>query len=202
MFCTACGKELPDEAHFCVGCGNACTTLPAAAAVPPQLLPSAELTLRQIFASFTQRERNILLAIVIIPIMFMFTGNFSRLLWGNFRLMNTFNVALSIVGVLFFVAILIVCGTTKKWNLLWPLLLFAGLPFVNSVTGFLSNYLMAALSLNFYFDDPSINVIFFITDIIAMLVATARHASIWLTVYLVGRYFMRKQNFKPEENFL
>lgn len=25
MFCTHCGKELPDDARFCTGCGNAVT---------------------------------------------------------------------------------------------------------------------------------------------------------------------------------
>lgn len=38
MFCTHCGKELPDDVRFCTGCGNAVTP----ATTPPQNSAPAE----------------------------------------------------------------------------------------------------------------------------------------------------------------
>lgn len=41
MFCTHCGKELPDDARFCTGCGNA---VGPAAATPQNSAPAETKT--------------------------------------------------------------------------------------------------------------------------------------------------------------
>ena len=199
MFCTTCGKELVRDALFCAECGNACAATPISTMPLPQLLPpSKPPTLWQSFASFTQRERNILLAIVIIPAMLLIMPSFSRLFWSNFALMNLFNISLGVLGALFFIAVLIVSAVTKKWHLLWPLLLFASLPILNTIL----NYIQGFWSSHLYFENPIRTISDFISNFIWAITAIVRHASIWLTVYYVGRYFSARQtqqNNAPKE---
>ncbi len=58
MFCNKCGKELPDNASFCSGCGNQVGAAPAAAAAPaaPAQLPPILSRFGQQFVGFFTKK--------------------------------------------------------------------------------------------------------------------------------------------------
>lgn len=58
MFCNKCGKQLPDNATFCSGCGNKVGTAPAAAAsaAPASLPPILSRLITQLKNFFTKKD--------------------------------------------------------------------------------------------------------------------------------------------------
>ena len=73
----------------------------------------------------------------------------------------------------------------NQWKLLWPLLVFFVLPFVSSALTFAEMSLGGSAAAR-----HGIHVIYLT---LTALVTTARHACIWLTVYLVAWHFKTKQ---------
>jgi hypothetical protein len=57
MFCNKCGKELPDNAQFCSGCGNQIGTAPAAPAAAPAQTPVIfKRLIGQLMNFFTKKD--------------------------------------------------------------------------------------------------------------------------------------------------
>ena len=56
MFCKKCGKELPDNAQFCSGCGNQIGAAPAAVAAPAQVPVIFKRLIAQIVNFFTKKN--------------------------------------------------------------------------------------------------------------------------------------------------
>jgi len=99
---------------------------------------------------------------------------------------------------LFFLAILVVCAVTKKWKLLWPLLVFAAaslayLEYFGAFNIFIPLFEHNPFDHSFFL---SARIWRFVRDLTGFILLAVRHASIWLTVYYVGRYFKQKNQLE------
>jgi len=154
--------------------------------------------LRATFRSFAQRQRNILIAIAGAPLLIFLLGNAQLLVnpWGGGLVAwQTIETMLAVVNVLLFIAIIAACAATKKWSLLWPMLVFSGLPLVFILLNSFHNFLIGVISIDPFYDF-SARVIRFVFGLLSTLIFFIRSASIWLTVYLVGRYFKQKNTLE------
>ena len=155
--------------------------------------------IRETYKSFTKRERRILIAIVAVPVL---AALLSRLfsLFISFALQdldyNSFTGELlfwmrdtvpTLIPFVFFTVLLIVCSVTKKWKLLWPLLVyFGGAPLIFEL---LASFEIAAYA----FDWFDTRILRFFISCLFTLVHFARYAFLWLTVLYVYRYFKARQ---------
>jgi len=55
MYCSACGKEIPADARFCVHCGVQVGTVPLGTAIPPSPVAPGSAPLTGLYRSRSQR---------------------------------------------------------------------------------------------------------------------------------------------------
>jgi len=151
--------------------------------------------MRKLFQAFSAREKRILFALAAAPVFALLLPNVRYLFMLESRAAAYFDIAVvSGVLVLLLLATLIVCAVKNQWKLLWPLLVFCVLPVVSNLFTFVEMQLGGSALTR--------HGIHFVYLTATTLITVARHACIWLTVYLVARHFKTKQQTKSqlEEN--
>jgi len=164
-----------------------------------------ETQLRKAYEVFTKREKRILILVVAIPVALMLlSGLNSALLFSSvpvsisFSLRTIVNVVISNIQRFLLLAIIGYCAVTKQFKILWPLLVFIGLRVIPDILYPINNALRYSLNSLPYEEliiSPTLapeRIYWFLSAIIGSLSSIVQHACIWLTPFLVGRYFKNK----------
>ena len=198
MFCEKCGAQLHDDAQFCRSC-NVVSGIGFTAPLPAPKPVAQAPKWKKTFSSFTSRERSILIGIVLVPLMLFLLPSFVHLIpWDARSLREVFFVSITVLQIAFFVAVLIVSGISKKWKLLWPLIIFCILPLVTSALNLIQSELFFALDLSF--ESAIMRVSSFVIGFISAAIVFVRVASVVLAVVYVGHYFKARQSASPSQN--
>jgi len=169
-----------------------------------------ETQLRKAYEVFSKREKRILVLLAVIPLVLLLLPELNYLMRDSSApvfivLRNIVDVTVSYVLRSLLFAIIIYCALKKQFKILWPLLVFVCLRILPDILRPLDNLLMYIVD-PLPYEESKINptptaerIYWFSSAFINSFSSIAQHTSIWLTPYLVARYFKNKSQLLISE---